>query len=788
MRKICISKDWFFEGDDGAVKKVDLPHDYVITTPREANRRGGDAIGYFGGYSGKYSKYMKFEPAAHTILDIDGAYMCARIFFNDDMLDMHPNGYMPYLVDLTGKIREGRNNKIGINVTNVQPSTRWYSGSGVYRDVYLWTGGKVRIEPWDIFVTTSELSEKEAEIKVKFTVSADMDCPARVQFSVHDSEDAIAAASESEIDAKTGKNDEEISIKIDNPHCWDCDNPYLYTIKVRIVANGETEDETELKFGIRTISADAEHGLLLNGKSIKLRGGCIHHDHGVLGSAEFPAAVRRKLARLQSVGYNSVRTAHNPPSLTFLEACDEMGILVMDEAFDMWNIPKQNLDYSLWFRDWWQRDISYMVLRDRNHPSVISYSIGNEIWERNGNSDGAAWSQRLSDEIRKYDKTRLVTSGVCGMWGWYDDFAPDDYKEDFMGGYKDIGSGDLGSTFTERTEGYMKPLDIVGYNYFYTRYDEDSEKYPDRVIWGSETHALTFFDSWQAVMKHPNVLGDFTWTAYDNMGEVGTGRFAWSENGYIKGISTAEYPWRTCYQGDFDLCGYRRPQSYFREAVWRVDAEPHIFTTHPKHNGDDFSGTGWHWYDVCETWTFEDEYIGVPVKVDVYTTADEIEFALNGKTVGSAKPQKGIATIEIPYEKGELTATSFKDGKKLKSFSLRTTGEEYAVRVVSEKDEIIGDNCDLCYFDISIVDKDGNVVTESKRELKCEVFGGEFMGIFSGDPKNEDSYGSDKCHAFGGRAVAIARCERGKKLTVRVTSEGLKGGVSNEVKIVGGRV
>ena len=285
-----------------------------------------------------------------------------------------------------------------------------------------------------------------------------------------------------------------------------------------------------------------------------------------------------------------------------------------------------------------------------------------------------------------------------------------------------------------------------------------------------------------------NVLGDFTWTAYDNMGEVGTGRFEWSDNGYIYGITTAEYPWRTCYQGDFDLCGYRRPQSYFREAVWRVDAEPHIFTTHPKHNGDDFSGTGWHWYDVCETWTFEDEYIGVPVKVDVYTTADEIEFALNGKTVGSAKPQKGIATIEIPYEKGELTATSFKDGKKLKSFSLRTTGEEYAVRVVSEKDEIIGDNRDLCYFDISIVDKDGNVVTESKRELKCEVFGGEFMGIFSGDPKNEDSYGSDKCHAFGGRAVAIARCEIGKKLTVRVTSEGLKGGVSNEVKIINGRV
>lgn len=788
MKKICISKDWFFEGESREIKKVDLPHDYVITIPRDRNVQGGDSTGFFAGKYGKYSKYMKFEPAAHTILDIDGAYMCARIFFNDNMIDMHPNGYMPYLVDLTGKIREGRNNKIGINVTNVQPSTRWYSGSGVYRDVYIWTGGRVRIEPWDIFVTTTNLSADEAELRVKFTVSADMECSAAAEFVICDAAGNDVVSAKKEIDAKMGKNEEECIIKVKNPNCWDCDNPYLYTMNVKIIVNGEQEDETEQRFGIRTISADVKNGLLLNGKSIKLRGGCIHHDHGVLGSAEFPAAVKRKLSLLQSAGFNAVRTAHNPPSLTFLELCDEMGILVMDEAFDMWNIPKKNLDYSLWFKDWWQRDISYMVLRDRSHPSVISYSIGNEIWERDGNSDGALWSEKLSAQIRKYDSTRLVTSGICGMWNLYDEFAPEDYKEDFMQGYKDIGSGDLGSSFAKRTEGYMKPLDIVGYNYFYTRYDEDSEKYPERIIWGSETHALTFFESWQAVMKHPNVLGDFTWTAYDNMGEVGTGRFEWSENGYINGISTADYPWRTCYQGDFDLCGYRRPQSYFREAVWRIDAEPHIFTTHPKHNGDDFSGTDWHWYDVCESWTFGDEYIGEPIKADVYTTADEVLFELNGKNVGSAKPQKGIATLEIPYEKGELTATTFKDGRKLKSFTLKTTGEEYALRVISEKNEVMGDNRDLCYFDISIVDKDGNVVTESRRELKCEVFGGELMGIFSGDPKNEDSYGSNKCHAYTGRAVAIARCTRGKKLKIRVSSEGLKGGVSNEVKIVGGKV
>lgn len=471
---------------------------------------------------------------------------------------------------------------------------------------------------------------------------------------------------------KKGKTAAEFTYKIEKPSLWSPENPYLYSLNTQISYLGKSEDDYELNFGIRNISADAKKGLLMNGKQIKLCGGCIHHDHGALGAAAFPAAEYRKLSKLKEAGFNAVRTAHYPPSLALLEICDSLGIIVMDEAFDMWNICKSRLDYSMWFADWWQRDIKSMVLRDRNHPCVISYSIGNEIPERNGRSDGAEWSQKLSDEIRKYDNTRFVTAGICGISEQVDKNAPEEYKEDFMMRYSDIGGGGINTSWDKLTEDYIKPLDIIGYNYLYERYEHDHKHYPDRVIWGSETHSINFYHSWQSVMKNNYVLGDFTWTAYDNLGEAGTGRSLWARDGVINGISLAEYPWRCCYQGDFDICGYRRPQSYFRESIWKSDCEPKIFTTHPEHYTEGFSGTGWHWYDASENWTFDDIYIGKPVKAEVYTDADEIRFILNGKEVGAAKPKSGVASLDIPYEKGVLTAVSYKNGKEIKKSSLHT--------------------------------------------------------------------------------------------------------------------
>jgi beta-galactosidase len=277
------------------------------------------------------------------------------------------------------------------------------------------------------------------------------------------------------------------------------------------------------------------------------------------------------------------------------------------------------------------------------------------------------------------------------------------------------------------------------------------------------------------------VLGDFTWTAHDNLGEAGAGRFAWARDGHIPGISIAGWPWRTCYQGDLDLCGYRRPQSYFREAIWLGNTEPRIFTTHPEHVGEGFSGTGWHFYDVHDTWTFDDKYIGKPVKAEVYTDADEIEWILNGNSLGRTAPEKAIASIEIPYEKGELTAVAYKAGKECGRSSLHTVGKPTALRLSPEKKTLTADRRDLCYLQVEIVDKYGDRVTEAQHELTCLVDGGELMGIFSGDPCNEDQYTTPHCYAFEGRALVIIRAEKPGKVTVTVGSNGLRAAAATVV-------
>lgn len=743
MKKRCISKDWDLHAP-GFRGRVDLPNDYSVTMPRSPKAEGRGDNGYFGTGTGYYHKELTLDAVPrHYILDIDGAYMCATVKFNDYVMVTHPHGYTPILVDLTKRIKPGEVNHINIDTRALQPSTRWYSGAGIYRDVYLWEGGDIRIEPWDKFVHTPALDT----VSAAYELSADRSADVVLRASILDGGETVRVL-EQKVHVEAGvKTKCEFTFDFPNAKLWDTENPNLYTMRAVILENGEELDSDDTTFGVRTFTADVENGLRLNGKSMKLRGGCIHHDHGVLGAADYPAACRRKLTLLKNAGFNALRIAHNPPSLNLLEMCDEMGIIVMDEAFDCWRRFKGGeFNYHFWFDSWWVKDISYMVLRDRNHPCVMAYSTGNEIPECVC-GDGGEWSQRLSDEIRKYDSTRFVTGAS---------FQVEDDNE-----------GNVG---------YFAPMDICGYNYLYYRYKSDHEKYPNRIIWGSETQVLNFYNSWKAVLENNHVLGDFTWTAYDNLGEVGTGRALWARDGEIRGISVAEYPWRSCYQGDLDLCGYRRPQSYFREAVWIGGTEPRIFTTHPEHYGEGYTGTGWHWYDVLDTWTFDDSYIGKPVKCDVYTDADEIVWYVNGREVGKSVPEKAIATMDIPYEKGEISVIAYKNGAECGRSSLQTVGSPAAVKVAAETDSLTADNRDLCYFDITITDADGSRIPDAKNALYCSVEGGSLMGIFSGDPKNDDRYGSNACHAFEGRAVAIVRTNKPGQVRITVISDGLAAG------------
>ncbi|MBR2466342.1 MAG: DUF4982 domain-containing protein [Clostridia bacterium] len=778
MKKRCISKDWKFKNVTlgSNYTDIDLPHDYQIKQKRDPSESAG--IGFYPDTEGRYVKYIYFDKDhknKHYILDIDGAYMCTHIEFNEHFVAMHPYGYTPFLADITDLIITNVTNKLVITTSPLPRSCRWYSGNGIYRDVFLWEGGSIRIEPRDMFISTLSASEEEASLSLRYTVSADEDADADVIFTVFDPENNAVKTENVSTRLKKGKNEYEHTLNIPHPKLWNIDTPNLCTLKTEIVKDGEITDISENTFGIRTVTADSENGLLINGRFVKLRGGCIHHDHGELGAAAFPAAEERKVRLLQEAGFNALRCAHNPPSLAFLECCDRLGMIVMDEAFDAWNKRKTPSDYHLFFSDWWARDISYMVKRDRNHPCVLSYSIGNEILEIDGTSDSAEWSRRLSDEIRKYDDTRLVTSGIQKIFvkkKSLESTDPDDYKEYIENTFKKLDRTQINSV----TLPYEKNLDIVGVNYYFENYSFECEQYPDRVLWGSETQAIHFYRSWSLAEKNNCILGDFTWTAYDNMGEVGAGRGVWErDGGYKGGLTLGKYPWRNCYQGDLDLCGYRRPQSYYREALWIGNKEPRIFTTHPEHFGENYSGTNWHWYDVHESWTYDDKYIGRPIKAETYTDADKIVWFVNGKIVGESVPVDGIATVSTIYEKGYIRAVSYKNGKEHSEYTLETTGSACAISLSPEKEELCADGRDLCYVRISLRDKNGRPVVGDDKEIECYVNNGELLAFFSGDPKTEDDASSNRCHTFNGCALAIIRTKSAGNISVTVCGKELAG-------------
>ena len=562
MIKQRLSRQWYFQyaGAD-TWQTVDIPHDYMISLPRDPKASDGSRNGFFPVADGRYVKYIHTPDSSHAILDLDGAYMCAHIKINENLEGIHPYGYAPFLVELSGKLRPDEINKIEIDTSVMMRSTRWYTGGGLCRDVFLWTGGTVRIEPRDIFVRTSGVSETGANVQMEAVVTSDIRAKVELRVSIRGTEEQLSGTGNQEILVQPGqRHPVKMNFQIESPRVWSTEEPHLDHLTAEILWEDKVEDTTELDFGVRTLQVDARAGLRLNGISVKLRGGCIHHDHGALGAAAFPEAEERKVRLLKAAGFNAIRIAHNPPSLALLEICDRVGMLVMDEAFDMWNQPKNPGDYHLWFADWWERDLTAMVLRDRNHPCVISYSIGNEIEERDGNSDGAVWSVRLAKKVKELDPTRPVTAAVCSIWDRPEVIDPKEYRKNR---HEEDPNAD---SWEKRTEGFLAPLDIVGYNYLYERYEQDHERYPERVMWGSETHTLHFYDSWKLVEEHPYVLGDFTWTAFDNLGEAGAGRGIWERDGVIRGLSRGGYPWRSCWQGDFDLCGYRRPQSYFREA------------------------------------------------------------------------------------------------------------------------------------------------------------------------------------------------------------------------------
>lgn len=761
---------------DKMTQTVNLPDDYIIKSTRSSDAVGGAFSGYYRGGSAIYRKNFELPEEWRektVILNIDGAYQTSEVIINTERISFNACGYSPYCVNITQWLKE--NNTIEIATENHQPNSRWYSGGGVYRQVHILIGGRYYIHPWSVFVTSMEITEDSAVMKIQFEVTNTTALNANLSLNIEIKYNGeTVMQTESEVYALASIETAcHMLLDIPNPHLWDCDSPQMYEAVISIKENDEITDTHLQTFGIRRFEFSAQDGMKLNGIPIKLRGGCIHHDHAALGAAAYPAAEERKLRILKDLGYNAVRTAHNPPSETFLDLCDKMGILVLEEAFDCWLSPKTGNDYSRHFRDWWERDLTAMVKRDRSHPCIFAWSVGNEIKEVEGSKIGIEITKQLAECVRSLDGTRPVTLGQHGIVN-YERVGLNNSNFDFsklQGAFWET-PGEINGTdvWGKQTGEHFAQLDIAGYNYMYPRYKKDAKRYPHRIIIATETHPYNMYDYWYACLNASNCIGDFIWTAYDNIGEAGAGRVAYDKND--KGF-LGSYPWLSNSQGDCDLDGNRRPQSYYHKILWGLDNEIHLFSYNPKHCGKYSRGTGWHWNDVSKEWTFTDEYVGKNVTVEAYADCDEVEFILNGKSMGSVKPQKYMARMDIVYEYGRLEAAAYRNGREVSRDFLETTGAPAEIVLIPEKNEIAADGLDIAFIRIEIRDECGRLVTNIRNEITVECKNAK-LWLGSGNPCTDENYGTGKRRMWQGKALAAvgAVYEKGE-IEIVVSANGM---------------
>lgn len=762
MLKQTFDFDWSYSETFGMMavasghwQPVNLPHDAMIAKPRAANNPSGSSGGYFPGSVATYRKtfFVPEEWRGQSVqLEFEGVYMNAEVTFNRQLLRLQPYGYTSFVVDITPYLAYGQENTLGASAnTTAQPNSRWYSGTGIYRHVWLRRGGRVYIQPWGVFVTTPVVDPDVSVVQVATDLASlsDGNESAILRTSVLNAEGTMV----SQVETPLKDFSVQQTLLVKDARLWSVDDPYLYTLLSEVLVGGAVIDTETTSFGIRSIHVDAQNGFRLNGAPLKLKGGCIHHDHGPLGAASYDRAEERKVELLKSAGFNALRSSHNPPAPALLDACDRMGLLVIDETFDCWRLGKQPNDYHLYFEEWWQRDTAAMLRRDRNHPSVIMWSIGNEIPESRGVPDGAIWCQRQVDFVRSLDNTRFVTSGIQpyieGGGGPAGDFSqhfnpppvPEDPQKD---------------TWAKLTSHFAEPLDIVGYNYMPQRYAVDGTRYPGRIIAGTETWLHTAYDSWQETERLPHVIGDFIWTAWDYLGEAGLGRVV--ADG--KPTYAAPYPYHLAHVGDFDICGFKRPQSYYRDLLWGLRTAPFIGVLDPQFAGKQLGFTPWGWRPVLDSWTFPGAE-GRPTQVDIYAVDEEVELFVNDVSVGrkpAGAASQNRVTFDVIYQPGTIEAVGFSAGKETSRTILKTTGAPVALRLKPDRSTMRCEYGDLAYVTVEVVDQAGEVVKYAESEVSFEVEGaGELIALGSANPSSEEPYVGQQRKAWQGRLLAVVR-------------------------------
>ena len=770
---------------------VNLPHDAMIGTARDAG--GTPANAYYPGGVWEYRRTIE-APALGAdeciVLDFEGVYRDAVVRVNGAVAARWPYGYSRVCVPVDHLLQPG-DNEVRVDA-RANEDSRWYSGAGIHRDVWLLVSGRLHLSAEGLAVRVAEIDDGGAAVTVEAIVQNQSSAVGRsvLRVEVIDPSGRIVAVDEAPVTSLPGAAVKaRRRLWVAGPCRWRPDDPQLYTCRATLLAGEEVLDGDETTFGIRSIALDPQRGLRVNGEPVVLRGACVHHDNGVLGAATIGRADERRVEILKAAGFNAIRSAHNPMSRSMLDACDRLGVLVMDEAFDMWTQPKSTDDYAGRFTDWWETDIEAMVRSARNHPSVVFYSIGNEIPD-GSTVTGLQVARALADKVRSLDDRRYVTQAVTGILVGGPDMLAEFLAAAPVAG-EEPGVNTVASNLGDMMQAIVRSpvvdantaeafahLDVAGYNYMESRYSIDAELHPSRIIVGTETHPPAIADGWAKVLAHPNVIGDFTWTGWDYLGEVGIGRSDHTEGDAEGGMSSfhAPYAWRTAWCGDIDITGCRRPQSYFREAVFGLRSDPYIAVLRPEHKrSPNRHPSPWSFPDVVASWSWPD-CEGDVMDVEVYADADEVELVLDGQSLG--RQPAGMATgfrstFEVTYCRGHLEAIARIGGDVVGRTSLRSASEAVLLEVRAEHDKINADLRDLAYIGLALVDEAGIVHPTADRRVEIVVDGpGVLQAIGSADPASPEAFVGTGCTTFDGRALAVVRPTGPGTIVVTATAEG----------------
>jgi hypothetical protein len=798
MERIDFNRGWEFQ-KEGAERwqAVNLPHDAMLTEQRDPYCPNGANTGFYPG--GKYLYRKRFQAPAEwegrcVLLAFEGVYRNSTVAINGKAAGGHRYGYSQFYVDAAPYLRFGEENEVVVRVDNAEePNSRWYSGSGIYRPVKLAIGNKTHIEIAGVKILTKSLAPAIVEIETKFSDGEKVQPEVRIEISFAGEIIAVGSGARQRLE-------------IHEPRLWSDKTPNLYEARVMLVDGENVIDAVTERFGLRMIEVDAQNGLRINGEITKLRGACIHSDNGILGACSFAAAEERRIRILKEAGFNAVRSAHNPLSKAALDACDQYGMYVMDEAFDMWYIPKTRYDYARDFEQWHLQDLAAMVDKDFNHPSVIIYSIGNEVSET-AQERGIRLAEEMTGFLHSLDPSRPVTCGInlmlnglvsIGLGFYKDKRQPEEAQEArkrkaspkkkltgsaYINWFMNrIGSfmNNIGRMkFVDRaTRDAFRALDIAGYNYGRGRYPLEGKAHPERVVVGSETFAPELYENWRMVEKYPYLVGDFLWSGWDYLGEGGIGAVGYESRmggrGGISGI-TKPYPHLTADTGVIDITGYARPEVFYSQLVWGLRQAPYIAVEPLTFAGEKRVLSMWRRSDGRASWAWAG-CEGERAEVLVYANSDSVELRLNDRSLGRKKVKECTAVFRTRYEKGALLAIAYdRQGAETGRWQLLSASEKLQLAVQAEKTELKADGEDLATLDIALVDEKGVVESAADRRITVKVEGaGTLQGLGSGDPCTEERFDQGYHDTFFGRAQAIVRSgyEQGT-VKVTVSAEGL---------------